>query len=77
MDYWTYPHPNGDPHDRQPAQPDGWRESSGPCVRTQKAEAAIVAVLEHACVRNAVGDLRLDSYIPFPVAARPAAALPF
>lgn len=76
MDYWPYPHPNVDPHDRQPAHPDDWRESSGPCVRTQKAEAASVAVLEHASMRNAVGELRLDSYIPFPVATPPDAALP-
>ncbi len=78
MDCWTYPRPNVDPHDRQPAhRDDDWRESRGPRIRTQKAETASVAELELASVRHAVGDLRLDSYIPFPVATSPDAALPF
>ncbi|MBK8463963.1 MAG: hypothetical protein IPL36_13425 [Nigerium sp.] len=78
MDDWTYPYPDADAPDSQPALLDqDWRVRETRRVRAQQVEAAGVAELELMDVPHDVRDPRLDTSVPLPFASPSGAAPTF
>ena len=76
MDDWTYPYPDVDPQDTQPALVDrDWRVIEARRVRVERAEAACIAPLERTEARDGVGDLHTYTEIALAFAAPSGAAL--
>lgn len=78
MDDWTYPYPDADAPDTQPALLDqDERVRAIRRVRAQQVEAARVAELEFMDVPHNVRDPRLDTDVPLPFASPSGAALTY
>lgn len=77
MDDWTYPHPDADAPDSQPALLDqDWRLIEASRVSAQHLDAARMAELEHTNFRTGVGDLWPEVDVPLPFAHRPVPRRP-